>query len=316
MKRLLVLLLTIFALPAWGDAQPCTPAQLQARLAKLKTIAAACEAQKTKSACDDAQVGEDVTVSLPNGTRAIDFDWLRKALADAAKHPKQALPLKSAEARLDLEQQEIGAQAVVPAAQLQRDQAKLQHILESGNFAEARPPNPLQELFEAFLGWLSRRFAGFSGNGSKTQWISQLLIGVVALAACGGLLLWFSRMQRKQRLLWQSPRERDIAHAAALQDWQLWRQEAQQLAAQQRWSEGIHRLYWAAIAQMESRGVWRHDATRTPREYLELLAPQSVSRRDLLQLTRSLEVFWYAGQPAREQDYASACTLLESLVRP
>ncbi len=315
MRRALALLLIGFALPVQGMAQTCTPVQMRAQLARLKTVVEACAAQNTSHNCDPALVGQDATVMLPDGQRRVEFDWLRGALADAGQHPKKANALRAAEARLNLEEAELAAPAVVPSAQLKQEQDKLQRILVNGEFAQAQPPSLEQQLLAAFMGWLSRRLAGLSGSGSNTRWIGQFLIGVVALLACGGLLLWFSRVQRRQRVMWQLQRAARDGSGASLPDWQQWRDEAQQLAAQQRWREGIHRLYWAAIAQLESRGVWRHDAARTPREYLELLPPQSETRRELQQLTRSLESFWYGNRPAESQDYAQALVLLESLVR-
>jgi hypothetical protein len=64
---------------------------------------------------------------------------------------------------------------------------------------------------------------------------------------------------------------------------------------------------------MESRGAWRADRARTPREYLELIDRQSPPGNDLAQLTKALEQFWYGGRSASEQDYSDACRSLERL---
>jgi hypothetical protein len=96
-------------------------------------------------------------------------------------------------------------------------------------------------------------------------------------------------------------------------DWEVWLAQARQFANEQHWREAIHRVYWAAIARIESSGAWQPDRTRTPREYLNLIDRQSASRNDLAELTRALELFWYGGRPATERDYAEACRLLNQL---
>jgi hypothetical protein len=141
-----------------------------------------------------------------------------------------------------------------------------------------------------------------------------MLLMAVILVSCGGLLLWFSRAARRQRLLIAAGGDASKSAAVSLRDSQLWLAEARELAAQKEWREAIHRLYWAAIAAMERRGAWRPDRARTPREYLALLGPESVSQHDLVQLTRTLERFWYGTESPGERDYDEARTVAERLV--
>ena len=78
------------------------------------------------------------------------------------------------------------------------------------------------------------------------------------------------------------------------------------MAAQGRWREAIHFLYWAAIARLESKRLWPADRARTPREYLALVAATDARKTNLTALTRSFERTWYGGRAAEASDFNAA----------
>jgi hypothetical protein len=305
------------AAPLCTARQPCSPAVLHRQLLQLQSVLARCSASRSPSACNAGGAAGDAVVLLPGGPRPIDFAWLRTVLADAPKSKAAAGELKTATARLQTELAELspsapGAGPVAPVT-VRQDHAKLRGILDDGDFQKAAPPSLLRRLWDDFLQWLSNRLQRMAGTGSAQRWFVPVLLLALLGGACGGLVWWFSRATRRGRLL--SPPERAAAgtEARAEQHWEVWLQQARRLADEQRWRESIHRVYWAAIAQLESRGVWRADKARTPREYLALLELQSGRRGDLLELTRCMEGFWYGGRPAGEQDYARACALFDKV---
>lgn len=315
MRSAWAILLLVGALPAWGKVVSCTPAALRAHLEQLKNVAAACEQKPGWAACNPAKVGPDDRVALAGESRLVRYDWLRLAMAESSDKHKALPRLKAAQARLDLELKELGNAAPVAPAELARDRTELNRILTSGDFPPPAGETLWGRMWDRFLQWLNRMLDKMGGSGTHTNWAAVILIGVVALAACGGLLWWFRRAGRKRYLLPEGG-ERELARRAQTPaDWRAWLEEAQRFAAQERWQESIHRVYWAAVAQLESRGLWRHDPARTPREYLGLLATGSAQRGDLASLTRSLERFWYGGQAAGQQDYQHARELLERLVK-
>ncbi len=105
----------------------------------------------------------------------------------------------------------------------------------------------------------------------------------------------------------------------------------------------MHAAYWAGIYRLEELGVWQLDRSRTPREYLGLVAraatapstvvpsstrgtgathavgearePVGPSERAaaLAKLTRSLETTWYGYEPASAGDFGEAVSQLEAL---
>jgi hypothetical protein len=314
MRRFLSLLVLLTVLPLHGEPRLCTPQQLQDRLTSLESVVSACSAAPGKAACDPTAVGDDLRVTLPSGVRTVEFDWLRNALADAQAGKAPQDKMTAARERLARDLSSLAAATSEPAQDLQQERAILRKILASADFPQQQPPSLWERLRDQFLTWLATRLDRLGTGGSPTHWLSQVLLMALILASCGGLLLWFSRAARRQRLLIAAGGEGAKNAAVSLRDWQLWLAEARELAAEKQWREAIHRLYWAAIAAMERRGAWRPDRARTPREYLALLASQSGSSHDLLQLTRTLERFWYGGEIPAERDYEEARIVTERLV--
>jgi hypothetical protein len=102
--------------------------------------------------------------------------------------------------------------------------------------------------------------------------------------------------------------------------WSEWLAEARAAAARGDTRAAIRAVYWCAIAFLETQGAWRADPSRTPREYVRLLAggPQSASAHTpaLRGLTRMLEQIWYGTSPADATRYAEALDHLKSLGCP
>jgi hypothetical protein len=92
-----------------------------------------------------------------------------------------------------------------------------------------------------------------------------------------------------------------------------WARLAEAHAAAGEWRDAVHCLYWAAIVSLESRRAWRHNPTRTPREYLRLLQPGSPQHLGLRGLTRIFERVWYGLRDARAEEYTEARRLYEAL---
>lgn len=316
MKSAWVFLLLTMVLPARGSMASRTPAELRAHLEQLKTLVAACQHKPAAATCDAGAVGQDDRVVLPDGARMVRYGWLRDALAEAGKKQKAIPELDAATWRLNRDLKEL-ASPVQPAAskaELRGDREALHAILADGDFPPPQQESVWARLWDAFVMWLNRLLSKAGGSGTHTNWAGIILIGVVTLVACGGLVWWFRRAVRSRYVLPDGMKRGDGGRNAEKADWRAWLEEAQGLAVEERWQESIHRVYWAAVAQLESRGLWRHDAARTPREYLRLIAAESPMHMDLARLTQSLEVFWYAGRQAGRQDYEQARELLDRLV--
>jgi hypothetical protein len=88
-----------------------------------------------------------------------------------------------------------------------------------------------------------------------------------------------------------------------------WQRQAETHAAAGEWRDAVHCLYWAAIVLLEGRRAWRHNPTRTPREYVRLLRAGSTQQTALRALTQIFERVWYGLREADAAEFqrAQAC---------
>jgi hypothetical protein len=199
----------------------------------------------------------------------------------------------------------------VSTQEFARAHAAAQRILAEAEFQ--RTPPTLWDIIKQKIGEvLIGLFMGIDRVTSESPWLGKALEWTLFVAAAVGLLVWGLRTVQRQRLrvalggepirTAQRSRERD--------DW--WR-VAEVEAAKGAWREAIHALYWAAIMHLESRRAWRHNPSRTPREYVRLLKPGSTEQHELRGLTGVLEKSWYGQQAVREEEYREARNSFERL---
>ncbi len=327
-KRILLGALT-FALPctlghaAEGPLQQISLNQYTQQLDRLRTAAQVCAQNPAPGTCDPSLVGPDMMVSIPTGKRAVTFAWLRDALrlavrAQTSKNKQNAekeasSTLRDARSRLAEMTQETAAPPVsvfVPG-NVSNIRSKLDSILESGDYPQAKAPSLLERIWRDFARWLLNSIVRAMPSGSSPSAIYLLELTVIAIP-CGLLIWWFIRRLKVQRL-GLSGENAPHPSAPSAHRWQEWLEQGQSLGREGRWREAIHHVYWAAISCLESRRLWPADRTRTPREYLGLLSGKPETRADLSSLTRSFEHIWYGGRQAGEKDFAEACGLLERI---
>lgn len=332
-KRILLGALTL-ALPctlgqaAAGPLQQISLNQYTQELHRLRTVSGACAQElphnnPAPGTCDPSLVGPDVMVSITAGKRAVSFEWLRNALrlaasAESAKNKHDAekeasRELNDARSRLEemIQEPASPSTSVFVPGNVSNIRRKLDGILESGDYPQAKAPTLLEKIWGDFLRWLLHSIVKAMPSGSSPSAIYLLELTVIAIP-CGLLIWWFIRRLQVQRLGLSGD---NVPHSSApsAQGWQEWLEQGQSLGREGRWREGIHHVYWGAISCLESRRLWPADRTRTPREYLGLLSGNSETRADLSSLTRSFEHTWYGGLQASEKDFAEACGILERI---
>jgi hypothetical protein len=204
-----------------------------------------------------------------------------------------------------------------PASVAQFDQAHaaIEEILKRDEFQPALPTWWDRQTMKLRL-WIGKLFMGVDRLTTMAPWLGRALEWLFFVAAVVGLLVWFLRVAKRQRLrVALGP-----AAVRASSEWERdradWQRLAEQSAATGEWREAIHALYWAAIVQLESRRAWRPNPTRTPREYVRLLAAGSAQREGLARLTALLERAWYGLRPAGEAEFAEARASFERLAGP
>lgn len=311
-------------------------------LQQLEGVVTDCGAQQTlksaapadDSACDPKRVGPDDRVEWGAGsgaqTREVRYDWMRAALARAAKRNsspqpqsigsivarKSTLPtieqvLAEARQRLkDDEEQAGGTAEANPNYAAERN--SLQTILAQKAYQGVSEMSPRERLVEWVDNLLDRFFASLVRLGSRAPWLGWVL-RILLLGGIGIALVWFLiRIERNARVR-LVPDAAPAPGAPSAREWQLWYQDAAAAAAKQEWREAIHFLYWAAISLLESRRMWPADRARTPREYLALLAGGDPRKTSLTELTRRFERTWYGGRESAASDFQAALELVRAL---
>lgn len=151
--------------------------------------------------------------------------------------------------------------------------------------------------------------------GHASPWLVRSLEWGLFLGAAAALFLFLLRQMARQRLkvdLGTSGIRSEVWTREA-SDWQ---QRAEAFATEGAWRDALHCLYWAAIVLLESRKAWRHNPTRTPREYVRLLKPGSAQQQGLRGLTQLFERTWYGLRDVDQSEYARARELYDGLLSP
>lgn len=343
----------IAVLPALGHAQVATPAtptastgrdatmeEYRQHLQELTTIVEACAKARDTKTCDPGLVGPDDRVPLGESAQAerrlIRYDWLRVLLVTAQEKDQagkpdaaaQAIPafasvrpprrttselLQDAEARLahDLAQVDH-ALAPLPAHPVERD--AMAKVLAGREFRNLEEPSARDTILEKIGNGINRFFEGVARFSGRSPWIGLLVKWGFLGAVCVGLVWGLIQLERRWRIRLVPSQEGPAPGAASARDWQLWLEDARRAAAEGRWREAVHFVYWAAISRLESKRLWPADRARTPREYLALVAQEDPRKAGLATLTGSFERIWYGGRPAGEGDYRAAEQLASALI--
>jgi hypothetical protein len=159
---------------------------------------------------------------------------------------------------------------------------------------------------------LGKIFEGIGMFGAASPWLAPVLEWGFFLAAASGLGFFLLRAFARQRL---QVRLGDATAPVSVWDREStdWARHAAERAQAEDWREALHGLYWAAILHLESRRAWRHDPSRTPREYVRLLQPGSTQRESLAGMTRLFERVWYGIEPSSSEEYRNARALYEQI---
>ncbi len=295
---------------SFGDtaAHTATLAEFRDEVTRLQSVVAACAA--SSDGCDAKQVGPDERIAerVGAGTAAafeMHWQWLRGSLAaaKAGKAEDRARFMREAQAQLSAMARETGATAQTTEFAQARGAAN--DVLRSPEFEGNVGTTWWDRFWAKVRNLLADLFNGVDALGAHAPWIGTLLEWLLFSAAAVGLLVFVLRAAARQRM--RLALERSLPPARA---WEQaaddWARMAEENAAAGAWREAVHCLYWAAIVLLESRRAWRHNPTRTPREYVRLLKPGSAQQQGLRGLTQSLERSWYGQRETTAEDYQRA----------
>jgi hypothetical protein len=182
-------------------------------------------------------------------------------------------------------------------------------ILARPEFREVHSPSWIDALTKKLVALIYGLLGRIAGN-SAFPTISKIIIWMLICVAVLAMAMWILKTIRKNARLDLSMLQSTPVSA---KPWDAWMTEAHEAAAKGLWRDAVHLSYWAGISFLESRGLWRPDAARTPREYLRLIQSSSEFSSSLSFLTRQLEAVWYGYAQAGPDSFAEALRHLESM---
>jgi hypothetical protein len=242
----------------------------------------------------------------------VDTEWLAAALGsqETPAFAGGAL-VRQAKQRLAALREAAEALArVTPQRDAQQTREQLDQILKAREFQGAHGPSRLDILKTRIYAWIFRQLLRIWGRVGRSPAIGTTIAWTaVALAA---LLLAFWAVRATIRAGPQSEIDLHGASAAGW-DWRDWLEAARDAANRGDYRAAIHAAYWAAIARLEQTHFLPEDRSRTPRESLRLLKPESAAYTPLAQMTNRFELVWYGHRAATPADWNDAMQQLETL---
>lgn len=311
-------LLCLLSLASPATARAGAPPSISATtyvttLAASRQTVHACAA--AAAACDAARVPARQHVQLtPDRGYDVSWEWLQDALngAKTASGPDRLKAMQVADAHLaELAAEADGSHASAPG-DFQRARTAANAALARDEFRASAGPGWVERQMAKVQDWILRLFTGMDRIGRRAPWLAPAIEwSCFALALAG--LLWFVRQSLARQALRISLGETAALTGGGEHDSANWARLAEKHAAAQEWREALHCLYWAAIALLEGQRAWRPNATRTPREYLRLLRPDSDAHLALRELTRAFERAWYGHEEVHAGQYDAALQRFRAL---
>ncbi len=291
-------------------------AQFATRVQQLQTVVNAC---KLGAKACVADVGPDDRIAAEGAPAEFSehWDWLRDALQAATKQKENersdAMSL-AADHLKELAADTDASTSPIVSTDSERAVSKAKEVLQRAEFrpAAAAEPSWLDRKNAQFWMWFGSLFEGARRLGSALPWLGKALEWGFFVLAAVGLLLFIRRSFARQQL--------QIALSTGAMQFSAWEREAndwaseaEARAAKSEWRDAVHCLYWAAIVRLEAKRAWRHNPSRTPREYVRLLQQGSPQQSALRGLTGIFERVWYGLRDAEVHDYERARSLFTEL---
>jgi hypothetical protein len=214
---------------------------------------------------------------------------------------------------------EVAAAVVSPtddaakeAAAFPHERAVADEVLRRPEFSRESENTWWERKKAALMSGIARMFARVDRFSQSAPWLAKTLEWLLFGGAAVGLLVYLLRQMRRQRLH-VSLGDGAVKAEAWTRESSDWTQRAEAYAQAGEWRDAVHCLYWAAIVLLELRRAWRHNPTRTPREYVRLLKAGSAQQQGLRGLTQIFEKTWYGLRETDASEYAQAKDLYEGL---
>jgi hypothetical protein len=296
-----------------------TTLSLRGYIDRLDALASAVETSTDEPSPALAALVDDVPaiwhVETPRQTFDIPTAWLTRDISawrEGRDNAGRAGMAGAASARLVNRLHALGSEAALferPVEDPARSRGALTDILNGREFRSLHGPtwtDRLRQWVFQFMADLLGRLFGLSAIPT----IGNILVyGLIALAVAMLAVRTYLFIRRDATVHTIRPDQQP----ASATPWSDWLADAQTAAASRQWREAVHAAYWCAVSFLETRGAWKPDRARTPREYLRLLPDSSEHRSTLVPLTRRFERVWYGTEQADAEAFDEVIASLKKM---
>lgn len=307
----IALIALLSAHAAAAAAQPLAAMDPAAFAAELERISAVVSSG-SPGVVPDVRVPAAWNVETRGQRVEIPALWLRREIDGARQNPSlwpaKRSSLLAQLAALKIEAESLAAVSAgsrVPDPSAAR--AVLADVLARPDFRRMAQQSAMSSLRQRVSQWLLRIWDRLGGSALGRRGTALVFAWIAALLAFGvltaSLVRLIMRPDSHRRLALTAPSVRRRSARA-------WARDAL-MAADPR--EAARCAYRATVCRFEEDGAWRHDDTRTPREYLRLLPRDHRGRGVLTDVTRRFEEIWYGAREATEDDRRSLLARLREL---
>jgi hypothetical protein len=296
---------------AAGDGVPLSLQEYRSRLEQYKSQIQRVSQHHEYAVDFYREVPPGLQVNTAEGEITVSLGFLRDGLETYLK----ATPAAKTKLLSELEQRIAGMVGEAETFEGARAgdpvvRERLNQILATREFSRLRGPTELQLLGQRIREWLNRKLNQlFPKAPDLDQW-GAIFVWIVIAIVTSVLALWLYR--RSLERLTQPARE-VVGFFPSAKGWRAWLAESHQMASLGQWRDAIHLGFWAAVARLESDGVWPPDKARTPREYLNAITPDHRIKPSFSEVTRTFEAAWYGQQNSSAVDFQRFAAQLENL---
>jgi hypothetical protein len=305
---------TLRAAPSIGDDSQSQVFSTSTYIAEIDRLIAALQA------ASDAHAGAEIAATVPARWQVAAGDqhvnvpaaWLKEALSGAPAQANTWRTLRSTlQRRLErLRDEAAGIDDRSAGDRRARARAAVQPILDRPEFQQSASSRLREQISERLTNWLESLLQRFGGGPAARRRVAIIFAWAIAIGALAALAVWLARALA----------DRSSGASLSLAGGDSSRPRARELALRALAEARAHNLreavrygYHAALIRLEEDGVWRVDESRTPREYLRILATSDARRGLMMDLTQRFEQIWYGNRAVLDDDVTRVAASLETL---
>jgi hypothetical protein len=92
-----------------------------------------------------------------------------------------------------------------------------------------------------------------------------------------------------------------------------WKEQAQSLAAQEKWREACRAVYFACLRNMDESKILEYSPSRSNYEYFYSLTRKPIIAKDFRRLANLVEAVWFGKRTATQEDFEEVNSLLSGI---